>query len=127
MQRIALVMSIVGGMAYAPYALLCGRPLLAILAWFATACMCLAALLSPEWFASDETPYTRRHRRMQQNGGYHTEKEWRVVCAAYNWRCAACKKRRPLTKDHIIAVVQGGTNDITNIQPLCRSCNSKKG
>jgi len=42
-------------------------------------------------------------------------------------RCAKCKKKRPLTRDHIIAVAIGGTDHITNIQPLCKPCNSRKG
>lgn len=31
------------------------------------------------------------------------------------------------TRDHIIPESRGGTRDITNMQPMCADCNSKKG
>lgn len=67
-----------------------------------------------------------RHAQLKANGGMHTANEWRLLCALYNWRCASCKRKRPLTKDHVIPVIQGGSDDITNLQPLCRECNSSK-
>lgn len=67
-----------------------------------------------------------RYQRLKSNGGSHTAEEWRSVCDVYKWRCARCKEVKPLTKDHIIPVSQGGRDDITNIQPLCRECNSWK-
>jgi hypothetical protein len=67
-----------------------------------------------------------RSEQMRVNGGSHTADEWRKLCESYNYRCAACNKKRPLTKDHIVAVTQGGTDDIVNLQPLCRVCNSRK-
>lgn len=75
------------------------------------------------------TPIKRndRYARLRQNGGSHTDQEWIALCVAHNGRCMQCKKRKPLTMDHIIPVSKGGTDDITNIQPMCRSCNSKKG
>lgn len=43
------------------------------------------------------------------------------------YACRACGSRSDLTVDHIHAVSLGGSNDPTNLQTLCRSCNSSKG
>ncbi len=40
--------------------------------------------------------------------------------------CQHCGATKHLTIDHIIPLAQGGTNDISNLQTLCRSCNSRK-
>ena len=77
---------------------------------------------TPRWLVG-----SMRELRMHQNGGTHTAEEWRALCAACHHRCLCCKRKRTLTKDHIVPVLLGGSNDISNIQPLCRSCNSSKG
>lgn len=68
-----------------------------------------------------------RRARMVKSKGSYTEKQWKSLCARYNWRCLRCKKRKKLTPDHVVPLVKRGTNFIYNIQPLCKSCNSKKG
>ena len=72
-----------------------------------------------------------RNRRALYLGadGYHSLREWENLKAQYNWTCPACKKSEPaitLGEDHIIPLSKGGSHNIENIQPLCRSCNSKK-
>ncbi len=68
-------------------------------------------------------------RRYRERGisGSHTLGEWEELKKKYGFRCAICKEIKTLTRDHIIPVTkEGATNDILNIQPLCRPCNSRK-
>ena len=71
----------------------------------------------------------QRRIRKEGNGGSHSLEEWLELKRKYNNTCPACLKREPLitlSRDHINPISLGGTDDITNIQPLCRACNSKK-
>lgn len=43
------------------------------------------------------------------------------------YRCVNCESYKDLTVDHIYPVSKGGSDEIDNLQTLCRSCNSKKG
>lgn len=55
-----------------------------------------------------------------------TTKSLRVF-ARDNYRCVYCGSGENLTVDHIVAWSKGGTNDESNLQTLCKSCNSRKG
>ena len=43
------------------------------------------------------------------------------------FKCKECDSVEELTIDHILALVNGGTNDLHNLQLLCKTCNCKKG
>lgn len=42
-------------------------------------------------------------------------------------QCLRCETKKNLTIDHIKPLSKGGTNDLNNLQTLCKSCNLKKG
>jgi 5-methylcytosine-specific restriction endonuclease McrA len=41
--------------------------------------------------------------------------------------CALCQSTDNLVIDYIIALSQGGSNDLDNLRTLCASCNTKQG
>jgi len=68
----------------------------------------------------------RRYAREKGAIGSHSLIEWNALKIAYNNKCANCRLELKLTKDHITPLSKGGSDFIENIQPLCKSCNSKK-
>lgn len=74
--------------------------------------------------------HIRKRRAVQLSAsGSHTTDEWVKLKKKFNYMCLCCKQQEPfikLTLDHIVPLSCGGSNDISNIQPLCRSCNSRK-
>lgn len=68
-----------------------------------------------------------RRRRTRKIPGSHTNGEWYALCREFADRCVRCGAGGELTRDHIIPItVAGATDCISNIQPLCRPCNSSK-
>lgn len=62
----------------------------------------------------------------RSNGGRMTGEEWVALKAEFGNVCVCCGASGKLEADHVIPVVQGGTGDVENIQPLCRRCNAAK-
>ena len=58
-----------------------------------------------------------------------TDTEWRraraLALRVYGDACVLCGDRATEV-DHIVEVVNGGTNDIENLQPLCKACHKQK-
>ena len=49
------------------------------------------------------------------------------VFSIHGEKCLSCGNENDITLDHVIPIDKGGANDVSNLQPLCRSCNSRKG
>ncbi len=74
--------------------------------------------------------HNNRQRRYREKGaeGTFTHEQWLELCELADYKCLRCGRGDVgLTRDHITPLSLGGTNQITNIQPLCASCNSWKG
>lgn len=68
-------------------------------------------------------------RRAKMSGQRFTKSDIDGLLERQRGRCASCRisiKKR-WTVDHVMPVALGGTNDVSNLQLLCRSCNSRKG
>ena len=68
-----------------------------------------------------------RVARIYEAEGSYTAEEWIAKCEEFNHRCAYCYQPAILTADHVMPLVLGGSNYISNIVPACQSCNSRKG
>lgn len=68
----------------------------------------------------------RRRARKAGNGGSHTLAERLEKFAQLGNVCYYCGASKPLTVDHAVPLSRGGTDDISNVLPACRSCNSRK-
>lgn len=43
------------------------------------------------------------------------------------FHCKKCSSTENMTIDHIVPIAKGGKNELSNLQLLCKSCNSRKG
>jgi 5-methylcytosine-specific restriction endonuclease McrA len=71
------------------------------------------------------------HPDMRDRNTYTKPGSFRQMCAEYGNCCVCCGQQFPdhkgLTRDHIVPVSAGGHSRESNIQPLCQTCNQKKG
>ena len=71
--------------------------------------------------------HKRRAAKLNSFGAW-TEKDIQRLFKLQLGCCACCRKKldKSFHRDHIVALASGGSNEISNIQLLCKSCNSQK-
>lgn len=67
-------------------------------------------------------------RRIQKNSIIYkiTGEDWALIKEKQNFLCFYCKKRKILSQDHTIPLINGGNHIKENIVAACISCNSRK-
>lgn len=71
--------------------------------------------------------YINNRRALKSgNGGRHTSEQWLTLLDSYHGLCVYCFNKAT-TRDHVIPLSKGGTNNIENVVPACRPCNDSKG
>jgi predicted restriction endonuclease len=73
---------------------------------------------------ADSEIETIKHRRKLASTANKKFRE--KVLAKTGGKCAACGTKKNIVVDHIKPVSNGGSNELSNLQPLCGKCNSKK-
>lgn len=74
--------------------------------------------------------YSKIRKHQRRTAGTIDYNEWIKKCNLLGNKCQMCGKSSDIVKltiDHILPISKGGTNILENLQPLCLSCNSKKG
>ena len=74
---------------------------------------------------------TNANRRALQKKaeGFFTADDWESIKRRQGYQCLCCLKVEPvirLTIDHVIPLKHGGPNWPSNLQGLCKPCNSRK-
>ena len=76
---------------------------------------------------------THQQRKILSSGNKSTkrsvsETKKKYVAANQNWLCKHCNKQLPawFETDHVIKLEYGGSNNIDNLEALCRDCHGKK-
>lgn len=65
----------------------------------------------------------RSRRRMGDTEWYPLRE---TVFERDGYACTYCGSTENLACDHIVPLIQGGSNDLDNLTTACRSCNSSK-
>lgn len=91
-----------------------------------------ARIRARAWAAENKDHHNKlnQDRRSREAGaeGSHDFEQWMKIVELTGDICPACGNpmKRP-TLDHIIPLSWGGTHYLTNVQVLCKKCNSEKG
>jgi 5-methylcytosine-specific restriction endonuclease McrA len=83
---------------------------------------------NPEKVRQAKTNNLRKRRAARHaSHGNFTVREFKELCESYGNKCLACSETKAvLEADHVVPLTKGGSDNISNIQPLCGSCNRKK-
>jgi 5-methylcytosine-specific restriction endonuclease McrA len=83
---------------------------------------------NPEKVRQAKTNNLRKRRAVRHaSRGNFTVEEFKELCESYGHKCLACGDTEAvLEADHVVPLTKGGSDNISNIQPLCGSCNRKK-
>jgi 5-methylcytosine-specific restriction endonuclease McrA len=67
-------------------------------------------------------------RRTLKNNAINTltKLQWEIALDFFSNTCAYCGKVDKLTVEHFIPLSTGGSTELCNIIPICKSCNSSK-
>ena len=74
----------------------------------------------------------RRRARLSGASGGHSSEDIRGLLEQQNSRCEACrirlavKGKRKYHVDHMVPLSRGGSDDVSNLQLLCQTCNQRK-
>ena len=67
-------------------------------------------------------------RRCSMANGTLSRQEWIDIKKQYANKCLCCGRSDvKIEMDHVVPISKNGWHSAENIQPLCRSCNAKKG
>jgi 5-methylcytosine-specific restriction endonuclease McrA len=83
---------------------------------------------NPEKVRKAKTNNIRKRRAARHaSRGNFTVEEFEELCESYGNRCLACGNTEAvLEADHVVPLTRGGSDNISNIQPLCGSFNRTK-
>lgn len=72
---------------------------------------------------------SERRRKLLSAPGSHTAKDIKNLFRLQRGMCANCHNMllKRYHVDHVVALVNGGWNDRSNLQLLCHTCNCRKG
>lgn len=74
-----------------------------------------------------ENKKLNKQKQLQQRNNKNVPKLVKeAVFKRDNYTCLCCGIQTDLSIDHIVPRSSGGSNDMSNLQTLCRSCNSAK-
>ena len=69
-----------------------------------------------------KNPSPKKHKRSV------SESKKKFIASNQKWKCAHCQNLLDNTYevDHIVALYKGGSNELNNLEALCRNCHGKK-